>query len=61
MPTVGLMKVNVDDDVHRRAKAAAARNGKPLRRWVEEVLRAAVEEDEVRAYGKAERKPRGKQ
>jgi predicted HicB family RNase H-like nuclease len=55
------MKVNVDDDVHRRAKAAAARNGKPLRRWVEEVLRAAVEEDEVRAYGKAERKPRGKQ
>jgi hypothetical protein len=43
---VPLVKVDLPDDVHRRAKAAAALAGMTLRDWMKEAVEAALERQE---------------
>jgi predicted HicB family RNase H-like nuclease len=47
VPIVGLVKVNLPDNVHRQAKAAAALAGKPLRDWLKAAVEVALERPEA--------------
>jgi predicted HicB family RNase H-like nuclease len=42
VPPVPLVKVNLDNRMHRKAKAAAALDGKTLGEWLAQLVEAAV-------------------
>jgi hypothetical protein len=41
------VKVNLPDNVHRQAKAAAALAGTPLRDWLKAAVEVAIEQPEA--------------
>lgn len=48
MTTVARIHYEIDDDLHRRAKSAAALAGVTLKKYLEDALRRSVADDERR-------------
>lgn len=46
MSPVARIHYEIDDDLHRRAKSAAALAGITLKQYIEDALRGSVERDE---------------
>ena len=50
--TVARIHYEIDDDLHRRVKAAAAMRGLTLKAFIIEALQRAIEDDEADRKGK---------
>lgn len=53
MPTMARIHYEIDDDLHRRVKAAAALRGDTLKKFIEDALRSELGKAETARKGRA--------